>query len=79
MKLNLKQQQWLLNIANYDPGSCLCGRDESCEVCSRSDQTRAFERQSKELALGLLRDSGVKVRRRAPKYLMDRERYEIVS
>ena len=72
-------QNFLLDIVNYDPGMCLCGHNESCEVCSRTSATREAEQRRKTTALRILRDSGVRLRRIKPKYLMDRERYEIVG
>lgn len=68
----------LLEIVNYDPGGCLCGHGESCEVCLRSNDTRRAERRRKQVALKILRASGVRLRHSVPKYLMDRERYEIL-
>jgi len=51
--------QQLVDLANYDPGGCLCGHFESCSVCSRSDKTREFEKTAQLAALELLRERGV--------------------
>jgi hypothetical protein len=81
VRLNKTYKEWqnfLLEIVNHDPGGCLCGHAESCEVCSRSQGTRRAERSRKETALRILRASGVKLKRIKPKFLMDIERYKIL-
>lgn len=50
----------LLYILNYDP-ICLCGHNESCSVCSRSQEDRNYDAMVKELALEVLKHRGIKV------------------
>jgi len=51
----------LLAVANYYPGSCLCGHFETCSVCERSRETREFEDNAQLAALALLKFVGVEL------------------
>jgi hypothetical protein len=51
----------LLAVANYYPGSCLCGHFESCPVCERSREAREFEHNAKLAALHLLTLAGIEI------------------
>lgn len=51
MTLTKKQLQ---EIIDYSPGGCLCGHGEKCEVCSRSEETRVFEKNAKQAAKELI-------------------------
>lgn len=51
----------VLALANYHPGTCLCGHGETCPVCSRSSAAREFEADARKLALETLSAQGIQV------------------
>lgn len=51
----------VLKVANYYAGGCLCGHFESCNVCSRGEASREFERVARQAAVELLRVRGVEL------------------
>jgi hypothetical protein len=77
--MTARTQQLLLTIVNYDPGLCLCGHFERCEVCSRSQETRDKERRNKREALAALREAGIRLRRIRPRFMYDKEVYQIIG
>ena len=64
--LTVKQ---VLEVINFNPGSCLCTMRESCSVCSRSSKTREFERNAQLAAISLLEHVGIELVKEEPEFL----------